>query len=91
MDALSKLADLLNADSKVGFAAPVPRYPALIVPLYSENKKNGRFVAERSGLNQWNAKGRARNENEVYIAHFLNIIPFGECALYPKGIITSRL
>ena len=67
MDALNKLADVLIADSKVGFAIPVPRYPELIVPLYSENKKRGRFVAERSGLNQWNANGRTRNENEVYI------------------------
>lgn len=67
MDALSKLSDLLVSDSRVGFAIPVPRYPELIIPLYSENKKAGRFVAPRSGLNQWNANGRARNENEVYI------------------------
>lgn len=38
----------------------------LILPLYSFNKK-GRFVPMRSGINQWNARGRKRNVNEVYI------------------------
>ncbi len=28
-----------------------------------------KFVAEKSGLNQWNAGGRARNPNEVYIPY----------------------
>ncbi len=36
----------------------------IILPLYSPRKDE---VHERSGLNQWNAKGRARNEDEVYI------------------------
>jgi len=35
----------------------------LYLPLYGKNKK----VYERSGLNQWNAKGRERHINEVYI------------------------
>lgn len=33
------------------------------LPLYGKNK----IVYEKSGLNQWNADGRERNENEVYI------------------------
>ncbi len=33
------------------------------LPLYGKNK----FVYERSGLNQWNANGRKRDDNEVYI------------------------
>lgn len=33
------------------------------LPLYGRNK----VVYEKSGLNQWNAKGRARHPNEVYI------------------------
>lgn len=37
------------------------------LPLYSYNKKNGCFVPEKSGLNQFNAGGRKRNELEVYI------------------------
>jgi hypothetical protein len=46
--------------------APVREEACIFLPLYSENKK-GKFVAPKSGLNQWNAKGRPRNPNEVYI------------------------
>ena len=35
----------------------------IYLPLYGKNH----FVYENSGLNQWNAKGRKRNYNEVYI------------------------
>lgn len=38
----------------------------IVMPLYSV--KNGiKIVPPRSGLNQWNARGRKRNINEVYI------------------------
>lgn len=40
----------------------------LIIPLYS-TKKGEKFVGEKSGLNQWNAGGRARDPNEVYIPY----------------------
>lgn len=40
----------------------------LIIPLYSI-KRGQRFVGEKSGLNQWNAGGRKRDENEVYIPY----------------------
>jgi NgoFVII restriction endonuclease. len=36
-----------------------------VLPLYSTRK--GVHVPEKSGLNQWNASGRKRNFNEVYI------------------------
>lgn len=36
----------------------------IILPLYSPQTKN---VERKSGLNQWNAGGRTRNINEVYI------------------------
>ena len=42
--------------------------PRLCLPLYSTNK-NGKFVAARSGLNQWNAAGRKRDPDEVYIPY----------------------
>lgn len=46
----------------------LPQEPnTLIIPLYTEDKKGNRKVWEKSGLNQWNAGGRARNSNEVYI------------------------
>ena len=38
----------------------------VILPLFSD-RGNGRNVPERSGLNQWNAQGRPRDHNEVYI------------------------
>ena len=37
----------------------------VILPLYSEKGK--KHVPEKSGLNQWNASGRARDYDEVYI------------------------
>ncbi len=37
----------------------------IVLPLYSPKTHE---VEKRSGLNQWNAKGRKRNDNEVYIA-----------------------
>lgn len=40
-------------------------YDYVILPLYSN--RGIPHVPERSGLNQWNAKGRPRNPNEVYI------------------------
>ncbi|MFH1440046.1 MAG: NgoFVII family restriction endonuclease [Candidatus Woesearchaeota archaeon] len=40
-------------------------HPFVILPLYST--RNAEEVPERSGLNQWNAEGRPRDKNEVYI------------------------
>lgn len=36
----------------------------IVLPLYSPRSEK---VEERSGLNQWNAKGRPRDANEVYV------------------------
>ena len=38
----------------------------VLLPLFS-TKKGEKSVPEKSGLNQWNAKGRIRNYDEVYI------------------------
>lgn len=38
----------------------------VLLPLFSV-RSGKKYVPEKSGLNQWNAKGRERNENEVYI------------------------
>lgn len=46
--------------------AEVKGYDYIILPLYSESG-GVRNVPEKSGLNQWNAGGRRRNANEVYI------------------------
>lgn len=37
----------------------------IVLPLYSTRTNK---VEEHSGLNQWNAKGRVRNEDEVYVS-----------------------
>lgn len=40
----------------------------LCLPLYSR-KGDKKFVAEKSGLNQWKAAGRVRDTNEIYIPY----------------------
>ena len=47
---------------------PMAAKERLCLPLYS--LRNGeKFVAEKSGLNQWNALGRKRDPNELYIPY----------------------
>ena len=72
----------------------------VVLPLYSERK--GCYVPEKSGLNQWNASGRVRSEDEVYIpipkrihqAH-PNFFPHKDIAfslhLPNKSIINAKL
>ena len=44
--------------------------PILCLPLYSiRGKDKEKYVAEKSGLNQWNAGGRVRDINEIYIPY----------------------
>lgn len=44
--------------------------PMLCLPLYSRRGMNKeKYVAEKSGLNQWNASGRIRDVNEIYIPY----------------------
>lgn len=43
-----------------------PQEDYVILPLFSD-RGSERNVPERSGLNQWNAKGRPRDPNEIYI------------------------
>ncbi len=64
-----------------------PSIEKIYLPLYSFSRTKGNFVPERSGLNQWNAKGRPRNYNEVYIPipkiihnHFPNFFPARDTA-----------
>ena len=39
----------------------------VLLPLFSLKKGGVRYVPEKSGLNQWNASGRPRNHDEVYV------------------------
>lgn len=79
---LELLAQLLNAPQNTPLAI-TPIFPReirgvdyVILPLYS--KRGTPHIPERSGLNQWNARGRARDVNEVYIP-----IPKAIYKLYP--------
>ena len=47
----------------------IDRSKNICLRLYSESRQRGKFVAEKSGLNQWNAGGRKRHPNEVYIPY----------------------
>ena len=51
------------------FTERVTRYQQLCLRLYATDKDGRKYVPERSGLNQWNANGRARDVNEVYIPY----------------------
>lgn len=53
------------AEPAISFA-PVREQPHVFLPLYSV-KSGEKVVPEKSGLNQWNASGRPRDPNEVYI------------------------
>ncbi len=54
------------AESAISFA-PIREQPHVFLPLYS-TKSGEKVVPEKSGLNQWNASGRQRDPNEVYIS-----------------------
>lgn len=49
--------------------AEVARLPQICLRLYSTRADGTKFVAEKSGLNQWNAAGRPRNPNELYFPY----------------------
>lgn len=55
----------------------VQAYQKIYLPLYSE-KDGKKYIPEKSGLNQWNASGRKRDEKEVYIR-----IPLWIHRIYP--------
>lgn len=72
----------------------------IILPLYSTRTKKKKIVPNKSGLNQWNAKGRGRDENEVYIPvpqpihkRHPNFFPKGSFKLeLPNGsVLSARL
>ncbi|MBC1597290.1 restriction endonuclease PLD domain-containing protein [Listeria seeligeri] len=54
-----------SSETESNTTSTEPEY--IVLPLYSYSKSAGKFIAERSGLNQWNANGRKRDPNEIYI------------------------
>lgn len=67
-DPLALLESMLTPENETeGIIIEQPKRKGIdyvILPLYSTRDKN---VPKHSGLNQWNAGGRRRDENEVYI------------------------
>lgn len=50
------------------FTSAADRHESIVLPLYSSRSGGSvRFVPERSGLNLWNASGRRRDSDEIYI------------------------
>lgn len=71
-DPYSYLMNLANSsvEAKALIHQSIPDFSnQLCLRLYSSNSKLGKFIAEKSGLNQWNAGGRDRNVNEIYIPY----------------------
>ena len=65
-DPLQLLSELLRKQTKELKKACLQKgVDYVVLPLYSTQK--GITVPEKSGLNQWNASGRKRDENEIYI------------------------
>jgi len=60
-DPLEELYSLINDSNDFMISSKIQ--DTIYLPLYGQNKK----VYNNSGLNQWNANGRKRNPNEVYI------------------------
>lgn len=59
-----------NAKYTDFFIKEICSKPQLCLPLYSRRGSDKeKFVAEKSGLNQWNAAGRVRDVNEIYIPY----------------------
>lgn len=75
-DPLILLEKLLTDKPDKIYNPIVKGYDYVILPLYSTKQKGE--VSEKSGLNQWNAGGRLRNVNEVYIP-----VPVKIHQLYP--------
>ena len=61
--------DQIPAQEEILRQEQTDRMPQICLRLYSTKSDGTKFVAEKSGLNQWNAGGRARNANEVYIPY----------------------
>lgn len=63
----------------------------LCLRLYSSNKTKGKFVADKSGLNQWNAGGRKRNANELYIPYPVEDRKLSEGFFPPRDTVFDLL
>jgi hypothetical protein len=56
----------LKVTKKTTHANKTKKSESVVLPLFSTGAR-GKYVPERSGLNQWNAKGRKRSPDEIYV------------------------
>lgn len=75
-DPYDLLSQLFEEDESMGvegdleaFTHRMERYQQLCLRLYATDRDGRKYVPGRSGLNQWNANGRARDVNEIYIPY----------------------
>lgn len=74
-DAILKVLDIIDV-------CPAEKEEeTLTLPLFSA--RGGGYVPERSGLNQWNAKGRPRDFDEIYIPYNKSY-RFGSTGFFPS-------
>lgn len=71
IERLLKKSQQQNKEIRKVFA-PIKVEPHIFLPLYSiwrqnDKHKGEKYVPEKSGLNQWNASGRLRDSEEIYI------------------------
>lgn len=66
-DPLLLLEQFFNKQKQDILTAKKKGVDFVMLPLYSYSRLKGKFVAKKSGLNQFNAGGRKRNPLEVYI------------------------
>ena len=69
---LMNMMPSISTETVVEYVAPQPVTPKenqICLRLYSTKSDGTKFVAEKSGLNQWNAGGRKRHPDEVYIPY----------------------
>lgn len=65
-DPFEVLEEKFSKVKEVYYKKKITEKPFVILPLYTITKDD-KIVFERSGLNQWNARGRRRDVNEIYI------------------------
>jgi hypothetical protein len=65
-DPFEVLEEKFQNVKEVYYKKTISEKPFVILPLYSRTKED-KVVHQKSGLNQWNAGGRKRDINEIYI------------------------
>lgn len=66
-DPLSSLLELTFKQLSAPTPKPQMTHNHIVLPLYATKNSLGKYVQEKSGINQWNAAGRVRVFGEAYI------------------------